>query len=56
MNQDTVVQFRTPGAIEDGLTEHLRNGAKQLIQQAVEAELPSFWSKIRTAETSGKGS
>jgi putative transposase len=39
MNQGTVVQFRTPGAIEDGLTELLRNGAKQLIQQAVEAEL-----------------
>jgi putative transposase len=38
-NQDTLVQLRAPGAIEDGLTELVRNGAKQLIQQAVEAEL-----------------
>jgi putative transposase len=42
MNQDTVVQFRAPGAIEDGLTELLRNGAMQLIQRAVEAELTEF--------------
>ena len=39
MSKDSVVAFRTPGAIEDPLTELLRTGAKRLIQQAVEAEL-----------------
>ena len=39
MSQDTVVEFRAPGALDDALTELLRNGARQLIQQAVEAEL-----------------
>lgn len=39
MSKDTVVSFQGPETIEDPLTELLRNGARQLIQQVVEAEL-----------------
>ncbi|MGH8557483.1 MAG: IS256 family transposase, partial [Methylococcales bacterium] len=39
MREDNVISFRTPGTLDDALTELLRNGAKQLIQQAIEAEL-----------------
>ncbi len=39
MSKDSVVEFRTPAAIEDPLTELLRTGAKRMIQQAIEAEL-----------------
>ncbi len=39
MSKDSVVEFRTPEAIDDPLTELLRKGAKQLTQQAIEAEL-----------------
>ncbi len=39
MSEDSVVEFRTPEAIADPLTELLRQGAKRLIQQAIEAEL-----------------
>ncbi|MGQ0658453.1 MAG: IS256 family transposase [Chromatiales bacterium] len=42
MSNDTVVQFRKPGEIVDALTELLREGAQQLIAQAVEAELQEF--------------
>ena len=39
MGKDSVVEFRKPGTIEDPLTELLRGGARQLIEQAIEAEL-----------------
>ena len=39
MGKDSVVEFRAPEAVEDPLTELLRVGARQLIQQAIEAEL-----------------
>jgi len=43
MREDTVVEFRQPGSIEeDPLTEVLRAGARQLLVQAVEAEVTSF--------------
>ncbi len=43
MGEDTVVEFRQPGSIgEDSLTEVLRAGARQLLVQAVEAEVTSF--------------
>ena len=34
-----------PGGIEDSLTELLRNGARRLIQQAIEAELAEMLAK-----------
>jgi transposase-like protein len=43
MGEDTVVQLCQPGSIEeDPLTEVLRAGARQLLVQAVEAEVTSF--------------
>ncbi len=43
MGEDTVVEFRQPGSIEeDPLTEVLRAGARHLLVQAVEAEVTSF--------------
>ncbi len=41
MSKDNVVAFQSPEGLEDPLTELLRTGVKQLIQQAVEAELVS---------------
>ena len=43
MGEDTVVEFRQPGSFgEDSLTDVLRAGARQLLVQAVEAEVTSF--------------
>lgn len=43
MTKDTVVAFRAPeGLSPDPLTDLLRNGARELIAQAVEAELNAF--------------
>ena len=43
MTKDTVVAFRTPeGFSPDPLTDLLRQGARELIAQAVEAELNTF--------------
>lgn len=42
MEEDNVVDYRNPGVplpVEDPLTEVLRRGAKELLQQAVEAEV-----------------
>lgn len=39
MADDSVVRFGTPESVEDPLTELLRSGARQLLEQAVEAEL-----------------
>jgi len=42
MNEDTVVRFRNPGSVRDALTELLRDGAQDLIAQAVRAEFAEF--------------
>ena len=43
MTKDTVVAFRAPtGFSPDPLTDVLRQGARDLIAQAVEAELATF--------------
>ena len=45
MTQDNLVKFKTPETAEsfnDALSERLRQGARQLIAQAVEAELREF--------------
>ena len=42
MEEDNVVDYRNPGValpVADVLTEVLRRGAKELLQQAVEAEV-----------------
>ncbi len=45
MGKDSVVEFRRPEAIDDPLTELLREGAKRLIQQAIEAELEEMLAR-----------
>lgn len=44
MHTDTVVTLRQPGEIADPLTEVLRNGARQLLARAVEAEVAELLS------------
>ena len=39
MLDNTVVALRQPGNVEDPLTDLLREGARQLLAQAVEAEV-----------------
>jgi hypothetical protein len=39
MADDSVVRFQRPETLEDPLTELLRSGARQLLQQAIEAEV-----------------
>ncbi len=45
MKEDSLVEFRNPGValpVADTLTEVLRQGARELLQQAVEAEVAEF--------------
>ena len=42
MNKDNVKGLGTPGGITDSLTELLRQGARGLIEKAVETELQFF--------------
>jgi transposase-like protein len=48
---DNVVRLIQPGAIEDQLTEVLRNGARALLAQAVEAEVADFLGKHADLKT-----
>ena len=45
MSNDNVVRLIQPGAFDDQLTEVLRNGARALLAQAVEAEVAGFLDK-----------
>ena len=50
MKEDSVVEYRNPGMalpIADPLTEVLRQGARELLQQAVEAEVAEFIERHR---------
>lgn len=50
MREDSVVEYRNPGIalpVADPLTEVLRNGARELLQQAVEAEVATFVERHR---------
>jgi hypothetical protein len=43
MNEDSsIVRFRQPDTIDDPLTALLRSGARQLLEQAIEAEVAAF--------------
>lgn len=45
MREDSVVEYRNPGIampVADALTEVLRNGARELLQQAGEADVAEF--------------
>ena len=51
MPNDNVVPLIQPGAIDDQLTEVLRNGARALLAQAVEAEVAGFLAKHADCKT-----
>lgn len=46
MKKNTVVELTRPDQFSDSLTELLRTGAKQLLEQAVEAELAGFMEQF----------
>lgn len=51
MSNDNVVRLIQPGAFDDQLTEVLRNGARALLAQAVEAEVAGFLDKHAACTT-----
>jgi transposase-like protein len=51
MSEDKVISFTPPGQIDDPLTEVLRAGARQLLEQAVEAELEAFLAAYAELKT-----
>ena len=51
MPNDNVIQLIQPGAFDDQLTEILRNGARALLAQAVEAEVADFLGKHADLKT-----
>ncbi|MEQ1615493.1 MAG: IS256 family transposase [Hyphomicrobiaceae bacterium] len=51
MPNDNVVRLIQPGAFEDQLTEVLRNGARALLAQAVDAEVSAFLGKHADLKT-----
>ena len=53
MNENNVIRLAEPGTFVDGLTDVLRNGARKLLTQAVEAEVADFlerYSELVTDE------
>ena len=51
MPNDNVTKLIQPGAFEDALTEVLRNGARALLAQAIQAEVAEFLDKHRDLRT-----
>ena len=53
MSDDNVIKLIQPGTFTDHLTEVLRNGARALLTQAVEAEVAEFLTKHADLKTGG---
>jgi hypothetical protein len=51
VSNDNVTKLIQPGAFDDPLTEILRNGARALLAQAVEAEVAEFLAKHADLKT-----
>lgn len=51
MPNDTVIALRQPEAISDPLTDVLRNGARQLLAKAIEAEVDVFLEQYAELQT-----
>lgn len=51
MSNDNVTKLIQPGAFDDPLTEILRNGARALLAQAVEAEVAEFLARYADLKT-----
>ena len=52
MSNDNIIHLIQPGNVDDQLTEILRNGARSLLAQAVEAEIADFLGKHTDLKTS----
>ena len=50
-SKDNIIQLIQPGTVEDQLTEILRNGARALLAQAVEAEVTDFLGQHANLKT-----
>lgn len=53
MTDNSILKFAQPGTFTDSLTEVLRNGARALLTQAVEAEVAGFLAKHGDLKTAG---
>ena len=53
MTQDNIVNFAEQGAFEDPLSEVLRNGARKLLADAIEAEVSDFLGRHWCCSGSG---
>ncbi|MGY3413183.1 hypothetical protein ACVWZV_009349 [Bradyrhizobium sp. GM5.1] len=51
MSNDNVIHLIQPGIFDDQLTEVLRNGARALLAQAVEAEVADFLGRHADLKT-----
>ena len=51
--KDNIIQLIQPGNVDDQLTAILRNGARVLLAQAVEAEVADFVGKHADLKTTG---
>ncbi|MCP4381488.1 MAG: IS256 family transposase, partial [Hyphomicrobiales bacterium] len=51
VSQNNVTKLVQPGIISDPLTDILRDGARTLLAQAVEAEVAAFMSKHADLQT-----
>ncbi len=54
MKNSNVLELQQPDEISDPLSELLRNGAKDLIRKAVEAELQELLSQYNDLTINGK--
>jgi len=55
MGEDKVIRLKspgTPGTVQDALTEVLREGARQLLASAIEAEVAAFLERFQSEKTS----
>ena len=52
MSNDSVTNLIQPGTFDDQLTDVLRNGARALLAQAVEAEVADFLARYSDLKTS----
>jgi hypothetical protein len=53
VSKDNIIKLIQPGNVDDQLTEILRNGARALLAQAVEAEVAGFLGKHADSKTAG---
>ena len=53
-NKNSILEFNNKESVSDVLNELLRNGAKQLIHQAVEAELSEYLSQHQCLTDDGR--